>query len=72
VTDDKVICCDRVCFASASVTRPQVIVWNYPDVLFVDRDMIEATTTGELRLCAAAVYPPVHRNLNPVFFSVRV
>ena len=23
----------------------QVIVWNYPDVVFVDRDMIEATTT---------------------------
>jgi hypothetical protein len=21
-------------------------VWNYPDVVFVDKDMIEATTTG--------------------------
>ena len=27
-------------------THVKVIVWNYPDVLFVDKDMIEATTTG--------------------------
>jgi hypothetical protein len=33
-------------FAWHVVMRVQVIVWNYPDVVLVDKDMIDATTTG--------------------------
>jgi hypothetical protein len=55
VTDDKVpplssittaLCVRAFMFAWHVVMRVQVIVWNYPDVVLVDKDMIDATTTG--------------------------